>query len=465
MSLPVTEYGAASENLQLAPMLDDALFDSFFGPCPLELPPLQQIPQSKNSIQSEETWLRPSIFTRDKDVTFDGANLGASSSKDGQATAGHAIKNAVPLAEVLNEDRPVSKLRRASQEHEPTSRRKIRRIEEDCKDDIWQLPRPNVTKSLESAPLIPPLIQGIHEPPPNAGLIPSITDRPSKIFSGRIEFPDAPPGLPTRLFSDLPPVDLPPFRLDLNENQTSIKSKGLIRSSRSPRLSDCSKEAGLRSDKRSQSAKNRKPWSDQETRDLLQGVAQHGIGRWKEILASSECTFHNRTAIDLKDRFRVCRPQDYTSVSYSPSEPQRNTSKSTRNAPRGDFSPQPRASSIAGAGSRDDTALHPHKRSRKKTEISLPEVGVKQPLVRQERRTRHAFSAEEDAALLRGFEVYGPKWKEILAENALDKDGRTARDLRDRFRNRWPERYERAGLKPGGKGEERRRAYREKIRG
>ena len=460
MSLPTIDfYSPEPENLQLAPMLDDVILESLFGS--FGLPSLQHIPQFRNATQLEDPLLQFAPSSRDKDAVLEGANWETPNYRDGHATAGYHDKHAVPLAEVLNEQSPLSKFGRPSQETDPTSRRKIRRIEEECKDDTWQLPRPNVIKGLESAPLIPPLIQGIHEPPPNAGLIPSITDRPSNTLSRRAQLPDAPHGLPTRQLSQRPPVDLLPFRLDLNETQTLVSSKGSKRSSRSPQPSEYVKEAELKLDKRSQSAKCRNPWSDQETRALLQGVAKHGIGRWKMILASNENAFDNRTAVDLKDRFRVCRPQDYTSISNDPSEPPGDPSQNPGKSSRRDRTPQSRAAFLADDGPHGGTMLQPHKRSRRKTEVSLLEAGITEPLVRQERRIRHAFSAEEDAALLQGFETHGPKWKEILAQDIFNVHGRTARDLRDRFRNRWPERYEKAGLKPGGKGEERRRSYKD----
>ena len=43
-------------------------------------------------------------------------------------------------------------------------------------------------------------------------------------------------------------------------------------------------------------------WTEQETGDLLQGVARHGVGNWKKILGDSQFTFDNRSSVDLKDR-------------------------------------------------------------------------------------------------------------------------------------------------------------------
>ena len=51
-----------------------------------------------------------------------------------------------------------------------------------------------------------------------------------------------------------------------------------------------------------------KKWSDEETQQLLKGVAKHGAGKWKEICADPELRFRDRRPMDLKDRFRICFP-------------------------------------------------------------------------------------------------------------------------------------------------------------
>ncbi|PVH97603.1 hypothetical protein DM02DRAFT_468471, partial [Periconia macrospinosa] len=50
--------------------------------------------------------------------------------------------------------------------------------------------------------------------------------------------------------------------------------------------------------------RKRNKWSEQETKDLLVGVSRFGIGNWKKILQCPDFTFNQRTAVDLKDRFR-----------------------------------------------------------------------------------------------------------------------------------------------------------------
>lgn len=65
--------------------------------------------------------------------------------------------------------------------------------------------------------------------------------------------------------------------------------------------------------------KPRKKWSEEETRMLVEGCQtvskpyhllcaritndnQHGVGNWKTILQDPDLQFHDRSAVDLKDR-------------------------------------------------------------------------------------------------------------------------------------------------------------------
>jgi hypothetical protein len=78
----------------------------------------------------------------------------------------------------------------------------------------------------------------------------------------------------------------------------------------------------------------------------------------------------------------------------------------------------------------------------------LAEIGIREPFKRVDRRARRGFSKEEDEALLKGYEKHGPRaWNLILKDEALNLSGRTPTDLRDRFRNRYPEKYQEAGYK------------------
>jgi hypothetical protein len=61
----------------------------------------------------------------------------------------------------------------------------------------------------------------------------------------------------------------------------------------------------VRAYKKTAKDRKRRPWTGEETRDLLLGVERYGAGHWKEILSDPEFNFDNRTNLDLKDRYRT----------------------------------------------------------------------------------------------------------------------------------------------------------------
>jgi hypothetical protein len=64
------------------------------------------------------------------------------------------------------------------------------------------------------------------------------------------------------------------------------------------------------------------------------------------------------------------------------------------------------------------------------------------------RKDRTPFTKQEDENLLIGFGKYGGKWSSIQKDEALGLSHRRSTDLRDRFRNAFPEKYVGAGFKP-----------------
>ncbi|AOW03900.1 hypothetical protein B0I72DRAFT_110549 [Yarrowia lipolytica] len=147
-------------------------------------------------------------------------------------------------------------------------------------------------------------------------------------------------------------------------------------------------------------------WTQEETADLMEGCKVHGVGNWKKILTDPRFRFNNRTAVDLKDRFRTCFPEDYR-------------------------------------------RLYPNARSRKfgkKTNV----MAVNDDLVKVNRKERRVFTPEEDERLLNGFMKHGPSWSNIQRDNELGLFERRSTDLRDRFRNAFPLEYAAAGFKARG---------------
>jgi hypothetical protein len=64
------------------------------------------------------------------------------------------------------------------------------------------------------------------------------------------------------------------------------------------------------------------------------------------------------------------------------------------------------------------------------------------------RKERTPFTKEEDTNLLIGFGKHGGKWSSIQKDEELGLSHRRSTDLRDRFRNAFPEKYVGAGFKP-----------------
>ncbi len=88
-----------------------------------------------------------------------------------------------------------------------------------------------------------------------------------------------------------------------------------------------------------------------------------------------------------------------------------------------------------------------------RTAVELEKMGVNEPVPfpHSHRRKRNNFTKEEDDALLRGFQKFQTQWKKIQTDPELGLEHRTRTDLRDRFRNRYPEEFKEAGLRLHGK--------------
>ncbi|GLB44333.1 putative myb DNA-binding [Lyophyllum shimeji] len=151
--------------------------------------------------------------------------------------------------------------------------------------------------------------------------------------------------------------------------------------------------------------KQRKKWSDEETQMLVSGCNRHGVGNWKTILSDPTLKFDNRSPVDLKDRFRTYFPDAYKE--HYPNARTHLSSKVRSTLP-------------------DGSSLFEKTRSKK----------------------RRPFTEEEDRALKAGYEKHGTVWATIVKDPIFREQGRRSTDLRDRFRNAFPELYQAAGYKP-----------------
>jgi hypothetical protein len=77
----------------------------------------------------------------------------------------------------------------------------------------------------------------------------------------------------------------------------------------------------------------------------------------------------------------------------------------------------------------------------------IARLGISTAFPKSQRRARRPFTTEEDEAILRGFEKYGAQWQKIKSDPDLQLDSRGRTDLRDRFRNKYPDKFVEAGHK------------------
>ncbi|KAF2861427.1 hypothetical protein K470DRAFT_194218, partial [Piedraia hortae CBS 480.64] len=261
--------------------------------------------------------------------------------------------------------------------------RRRHRASDDKLLDLPKLPIPQGSRM----PLIPPTLSGLHQPPPDARLLPSMSTKQPQLQRADTNTKRSERTLPS------PPLPAPrPTASAAAAAPPLVPAR--VRHSQAKQRSACHKS-------------NRNKWSDDETADLLRGVARFGVGNWTKILRCPDYNFSHRTALGLKDRFRVCRPEDYK--------------RSTNERPA--------------------KAKKSNGRSERMSHEELRELGIDQPFLRSNRRRRHGYSAMEDDNLLRGFQIYGSSWAAIRADARLGLNHRLPTDLRDRMRTRFPEQY------------------------
>ena len=141
--------------------------------------------------------------------------------------------------------------------------------------------------------VVPPIIIGLFEPPPQAALFPPIASSSFHDSHGRNSLNTVPP-----------------------------KLKELKNSSRlEDPASDLDKKRSASKQKPKRDVKARKKWTEDETKNLLLGVHKHGVGRWTDILEDSSFSFNGRSGVDLKDRFRTCCPDELLRNSHRPKGP------------------------------------------------------------------------------------------------------------------------------------------------
>lgn len=276
------------------------------------------------------------------------------------------------------------------------------------KEDFLQLPQP--VKKQKAAPVdLPPIINGLHEPPPHAALFPPISST---------SFDEEHDAAQLRLLHDL---------THFHEEKHSPSS---------PQAAD--KNSGKGSRKRA--AKPRRKWSEEETNHLLLGVSRHGVGKWTTILDDADFKFNDRTAGDLKDRFRTCCPAELRGKGNSQKGPQRKAKKGihSENILHEDEESIPGGLITPPTEGSDVPSKQKKSRAHRKKMEDLENLGILAPFKKSHRRERRAFTKTDDEEILQGLERYGPAWTKIQRDPRFHLSSRQPTDLRDRIRNKYP---------------------------
>ncbi|KAL1648330.1 hypothetical protein SLS58_002083 [Diplodia intermedia] len=383
-------------------------------------------------------------------------HAGASSS-----TSGARPPKSVPLAEVLNGHEQtssgfsgsVNELLDNSGSSAPGSNspKKRRKVDGGSMGDqnIFTLPKPTLpVKKGARRPRIPPLLQGLHQPPPNAGLFPPITATTETSTAQQLKQKSTPPPrVEPRAAEKVVPI----------ESKRLSPSQAEGKGAQKPTAPDAATASSAKPSAKAQKpepSKRRKKWTEEETTTLLKGVAKFGIGNWKKILDCPDFSFDGRTAVDLKDRFRTCCPDEYRKMKkpkpagVEPDATAGATEPSTAEAASGKQVSSLVTSNILLPGPSDGPVRKRRgPKVHRKDSRALASIGIEAPFTKSTRRERREFTEQEDAALLRGFEKHGPHWHVIRNDPDLELTHRHPTDLRDRLRNRWPEKYAEAGYK------------------
>ncbi|KAI5867418.1 hypothetical protein GGS23DRAFT_176996 [Durotheca rogersii] len=298
------------------------------------------------------------------------------------------------------------------------------------KEDFVQLPQPlKKQKAATQQHMFPPIIVGLLEPPFEAALFPPISSA---------SFDDRPHSEPPQSLSIAKPTEISEAVDDKPNPSPPLDSE------RTP-TGKIKRRA----------AKPRRKWSEDETNHLLLGVSRHGVGRWTDILEDPEYTFNDRTAGDLKDRFRTCCPEELRASSTAKNDifgAKRPTVR-TRGKPKkglmsenilNETEEEAEAEQTQSGQNESDPTPAPRQRKsrahRKKLE-DLAELGIKGPFKKSHRRERRPFSEQDDREILEGFELYGPQWTKIQRDPRFNLSSRQPTDLRDRLRNKYPEKF------------------------
>ena len=389
---------------------------------------------------------------------------------------------------------------------EETPRKRARLDLQEGFGDHLHLPAPKIRQETPKLRSFGPLaiLNGLNEPPPNAALFPPIeTNSAPTILTRPSRDKDEERVRQTR--DDARRHDIreiiDPITKELDEDPRGKNTEAKAASEQGVSSTDArsdqvpeDKSSQFDGPKKSAPRKKLRKWTDEETADLLRGVVRCGVGSWTAILSQPDLKFVDRTAANLKDRFRVCCPWAYDSGDKSASEAvqarladvvsrsecdltgkillpdprktksnaqQSQESRVRHSAGINDISillQTPVACSAPGSSMGDSSNTNPGKKKGsnaqgsqallEKSESTLRSLGLQDPQssVKSNRRPRRPFTQEEDDALLKGYNIHGFQWSLIQQDTRLNLMHRKATVLRDRFRTRFPVVYKDGGV-------------------
>lgn len=288
----------------------------------------------------------------------------------------------------------------------------------DNKDDFVQLPQPP-KKQKTVKQVVPPIIIGLFEPPPQAALFPPIASSSFHDRHGR---------------NTLNTTNAPP---NVKEKEVAESHKDI------PLQEPEEKSEGSQENKGKKTVRARKKWTEEETSTLLLGVNKHGIGSWTDILGDSSFSFNNRSAADLKDRFRTCCPAELrVKKPGSGPGPCKDKNSGPAKSKTGLLSENILINEEELGLPSGDSSIPKKPRAHRKKVEDLAQLGIEGPFKKSLRRERTKFSEEEDREILQGYQLHGPAWSRIQRDPQFHLQSRKPTDLRDRFRNKFPDKWD-----------------------
>ena len=153
-------------------------------------------------------------------------------------------------------------------------------------------------------------------------------------------------------------------------------------------------------------------------------LSQHGVGNWKAILNDPSLHFDSRSPVDLKDR----------SVTLT---------RATQNCP-----PHHQLSSFRTYFPDAYKQHYPNAKTHLSSKVRSALPDGTSIFEKTRSKKRRPFTEEEDRALKAGYDKHGTVWATIVKDPIFQEQNRRSTDLRDRFRNAFPDLYQAAGYKP-----------------